>query len=316
MPRAVEATGVSDTPEASSSTAQVKKAAPKLTQGACIEQLEAQLQGLLDSHTQIRAQLQQACEQSNHLQQRLLQGGDRSRATTVDPETRQVIKSFSLKLPAFDGTTKNVEVFCTECEDHFETTNRPLDDHEKIIQIGFALRNAPRDWYRLYHSLPEAEHPAFLKSYSLFKKEFQTTWGDPDAQAVYEREFDNLRQVTSVTDYAKNFHRLIALLHYSKHANPLLVHHFYSGLHDNIKDKVTQEGKASTLDALVEQATRWDIRLQACKEEKSNEPSSAATAITKTTMFKCSTRPASATSTSVPVTDTKTTTVSSTCTTA
>jgi hypothetical protein len=45
----------------------------------------------------------------------------------------------------------------------------------------------------------------------------------------------------------------------------------YAGLRDNIKVKVTQEGKALTLDALIEPATRWDIRLASRRGEETND---------------------------------------------
>lgn len=64
---------------------------------------------------------------------------------------------------------------------------------------------------------------------------------------------------------------LITLLRCSKHSNPLLLRVLYAGLRDNIKVKVTQEGKALTLDALIEPATRWDIRLASRRGEETND---------------------------------------------
>jgi hypothetical protein len=215
---------------------------------------------LAEENTQFKAQARQGSASSSI--------GARSRDSegNVRPS---VPKAFDLKILPFEGNSKDVEGFFADSEDHFNSCSRPLTDHEKNIQVGFALRHHPRDWYQVYQRLPQAERPSFLSRYEAFRKEFKVTWGDPDCQATAEREFTNLCQVTSVTSYAKDFHCPVAVLKYPKvEAQLLLSAKFYDSLKDKIKDHISHEGREHDLDAIITQATRWDTWLQARRVEK------------------------------------------------
>jgi hypothetical protein len=73
-----------------------------------------------------------------------------------------------------------------------------------------------------------------------------------------------LRHTTSVANYASEFQAVAALLQYNDAALRGL---FYTGLKPEIKDAIVTMGKASTLNALIDQSVAYDQRHSLHRQE-------------------------------------------------
>jgi hypothetical protein len=146
----------------------------------------------------------------------ILQADPAALQPTVTPVSRLKIKDPDV----WSGKRSTLPAFLTSCRVKFLIEKHNFTD--EISQIGYAgsfLNGAPADWWHgLFHRYEEAvdkgdnAYPVELTSFVEFSRTLSASFGDPDLTGTMEQKLRNLRQTSSVADYATEFQPITGYL--------------------------------------------------------------------------------------------------------
>ena len=192
-------------------------------------------------------------------------------------ETSLKQPSASITLPAnepdiadaefFSGERHKLSNFLSQCRLKFwGQSSRFRTESSKIMYAGSRLRGVAYSWFepildsRNNNPLPE------LQSFERFTESLTAMYGITDQKATAERQITECHQVSSAAAYAAEFRRLQGLISWNDSA---LCHQFYTGLKENVKDKLAETERPATLTELIASAVRIDNRFHERRLEKS-----------------------------------------------
>ena len=173
--------------------------------------------------------------------------------------------------PEFSGKVSEFRNFMAQCTLTFHMCpNTYVTDEQKVLFIISLFRGSALTWAR---DIPEQpDHPLRL-DYSAFKKALSNLYLDRNLKAASEDKLSHLKQTKSAAAYAVEFQSTVAPLGLNNDAECLF---FYLGLKPEIKDDLATVGRATTLNALIDQVVGIDQRKhQRRLEEKKSSPSSS-----------------------------------------
>lgn len=177
------------------------------------------------------------------------------------------------KPPEFSGKVSEFRNFMAQCTLTFHMCpNTYVTDEQKVLFIVSLLRGPALTWAR---DIPEQPDHPLRKDYPAFKKALSNLYLDRNLKASCEDKLSRLRQTKSAAAYAVEFQSTVAPLGLNDDAECLF---FYLGLKPEIKDDLATVGRATTLNALIDQAVGIDQRKhQRRLEEKKSNSSSTST---------------------------------------
>jgi len=166
----------------------------------------------------------------------------------------------------FDGSRHLLRNFIAQIKLVIQAQpSRFATERQKVIFAATFLRGPAFSWLQPYlESLDEVE---MLNNLTLFFKELQNVFGDPDKVATAERQLCKLKQTRSVANYATDFHRLSALTQWN---DPALCYQFYEGLKNDVKDELSRTDRPKDLAGLIALAVKVDTRIYERHLEKYN----------------------------------------------
>ena len=139
----------------------------------------------------------------------------------------------------FDGSTKSLNGFLTECELVFELQpSRFGNDRTKINYMISLLRGTPLEAIRPY--ITSTIKPSFLLNFDEFILRLKLNYGDPDETGTARRKLKSLRQTTSASAYFAEFQQYIAVLQWVD--GDMIVDRAIDGLKPNLKDEIARTG--------------------------------------------------------------------------
>jgi hypothetical protein len=146
-----------------------------------------------------------------------------------------------------------------------------IDEISKIGYAGSFLNGTPADWWHgLFHRYEEAvdkgdsAYPVELTSFAEFSRALTTSFGDPDLTGTMERKLRNLRQTSSVADYATEFQRIAGYLTTAGWSDRPLLSNYRANLKDNIKRSLVHEKPFPTT---LREMIAASIRIDNCEYE-------------------------------------------------
>jgi hypothetical protein len=192
-------------------------------------------------------------------------------------------------VPKFKGNTKDHRRFLTKLNMVFALSPATFStDEKKILFAGKRMEGAAEEWFdgvMLVSLLPDITDPAVVSA-----KAVMTNWDafiqafrifeDPQLQQHLEDELDALKQTGSAANYAASFRAIAYQLPVNDYTRAT---RFYKGLKDDVKDRICEEGRATTFDLLVMQATGIDARLFARRQEQKRNNNNSKQSLTSTT---------------------------------
>ena len=174
--------------------------------------------------------------------------------------------------PEFSGKVSEFRNFMAQCTlTFYMCPNTYVEDEQKVLFIVSRLRGPALTWAR---DIPEQPDHPLRHDYPAFKKALSNLYLDRNLKAACEDKLSHLRQTKSAAAYAVEFQSTVAPLGLNNDAECLF---FYLGLKSEIKDDLATVGRATTLNALIDQAVGIDQRKhqRRLEEKKSNPPSSS-----------------------------------------
>jgi len=168
------------------------------------------------------------------------------------------------KPPYFDGKPSELTDFLTHLHVFFLTqpTKYP-DDTSRCLAASLFLRGNAYKW--IQPSLLQFPLPPHLTDYPTFVANLKATFADPNEQLTAARSLQTLRQQTSVSAYVAEFSRLSAIVGWQ---DDVLLHLFYQGLKDEVKDQLALADRPDTLPAIKAAALRADYRIMERRAER------------------------------------------------
>jgi len=187
-------------------------------------------------------------------------------ANPADPQPAVIISRPKIKDPdVWSGTRSTLPGFLTSCKVKFM-----IEEHnftKEIYKIGYAgsfLGGTPAVWWcTLFQRYEKAvdSPPVELTSFTEFSRALTEYFGDPDLTGTMERELRNLRQTSSVADYAAEFQYIAGYLTTAGWGDRPLLSTYRANLKDNIKDALVHEKPfPTTLLEMVAASIRIDNR--------------------------------------------------------
>ena len=179
--------------------------------------------------------------------------------------------------PFYGSDPRKLRPFIAGCEGIFRARPRtfitsPDADLHRVNYALTLLRGSALQWFEPY--LLEGTNvppPVFMTNWDLFVSELVQHFGAANPSADARRELDNLRMKSEqrLRVYDVEFHRLGALAQYDEIA---LLHRYYSGLPDRIKDTLALLPPAANLAQLRTTAQNVDNRHWERQAEKKSNP--------------------------------------------
>jgi hypothetical protein len=171
----------------------------------------------------------------------------------------------------FRGDRLQLQNFISQCQLKFaEEPSKFTNEKIKILFAGGRLRGEAYSWFQPLLTASETSTPKEFVSFKAFCDALTTIYGDPNLEITSERELRQLRQTTSVSAYIAEFARI---RQYVSHNEAALRDQFYYGLRDNVKDKLANSPRPTTLVELMAAATAHDSRIhERLLERKANQP--------------------------------------------
>jgi len=168
------------------------------------------------------------------------------------------------KPPFFDGKPSDLTGFLTHLHVYFLAQPNKFPDHtSRCLTAALFLRGNAYKW--IQPSLLEVPLPPHLTDYPTFVNQLKATFADPNEELTAARSLQSLRQQTSVSAYVAEFSRLAAIVGWQD--EPLL-HLFYHGLKDDVKDQLALADRPDTLPSLKTAALRADYRIMERRAER------------------------------------------------
>jgi hypothetical protein len=183
----------------------------------------------------------------------------------VNPSTTS--SKLKIKNPdVWSGTRTTLPRFLASCRSKFMVEEYNFtSEFKKVVFAGSYLGGSPADWWdTLFQKYEESQAkgidpPSEFTSFAAFAQSLTMSYGDPDLKGTMERRLYNLRQTSSVANYAAEF-QLIAGYLTGWNDEPFL---FLYKLHlkENVKDALVHEKPyPKTLLEMVAATIRLDNR--------------------------------------------------------
>ena len=173
----------------------------------------------------------------------------------------------------FDGSRHKTKVFTSQLKLYFLAKKSQFPDYiSKITYACSLLREEAFSWFQTLQEDPTSPFPSNFQNYANFEEMLTSHFGDGNTREMAEKNILNLRQSTSVSEYANKFKLLSAQVDWNDSA---LCCHFYRGLKDRIKDEITKFERPKILKDLIDISIRIDNRLYERfleKKSPSSEP--------------------------------------------
>jgi hypothetical protein len=196
-------------------------------------------------------------------------------ADPAEPAALQLtvtISRLKIKDPdVWSGKRSTLPGFLTSCRVKFMLEKHNFTD--EISKIGYAgsfLNGTPADWWHgLFHRYEEAvdkdcAYPVEFKSFVEFSRALTASFGDPDMTGTMERKLRNLRQTSSVADYATEFQRIAGYPPTAGWSDRPLLSNYRANLKDNIKKSLVHEKPFPTT---LREMIAASIRIDNCEYE-------------------------------------------------
>ena len=185
----------------------------------------------------------------------------------------------------FDGTNpKKLRTFLVQCE--LVCSNWPKAfwlDRAKITFAQSYLKGMALEWFEpdLLDTSDPANHLCWMDNWIAFVAELQSTFSPHNPVADAEHQLDHLQMKDGhrVMRYIVDFNRLASQV--QGYGDGALQHYFYTGLPDQIKDKLSRIGKPWTLDGLCALSQEIDVHYWEHKDELAHSSKSQSTSSPK-----------------------------------
>ena len=168
----------------------------------------------------------------------------------------------------FSGKHSEFLSFMTQCEAIFKMcpSSYPNDEY-KVLFIITNLDGSALRWAQ--DIFAKDDHP-YRKDYQVFRNALFSLYDNHTYRQDAEDRLLSLKQTKSASTYAVEFQTLAAALKFN---NDALCSMFFKGLKPTVKTAIMQQGRATTLDGLRDQAVRFDqhqhrMRVEEAKESK------------------------------------------------
>ena len=171
-----------------------------------------------------------------------------------------------------------------QCELNFQDLPQAFaQDHTKVTFAQSYLKGIALEWFEpdlLFMDDPVLR-PFWMENYKEFVLELQTNFGPHDPVGDVEHQLDHLtmKDGQRITKYVVEFNRIV--MQVWGYGEGALWHHFYNGLPDHIKDKVSHVGKPPTLSKLHSLAQLIDAHYWECKSEINHQAKPSTTPSSK-----------------------------------
>ncbi|CDO78214.1 hypothetical protein BN946_scf184887.g2 [Trametes cinnabarina] len=177
------------------------------------------------------------------------------------------------ELDQFDGSDPNkLRLFFAQLELVFKAHPRTFKSDEKKVTYAISfLKGTALQWFEPYLLEGATDNPPlFMSSYKAFQDELRANFGPYDASRAAEHELMNLRMTENqrIAKYITQFTRLATQVRWG---NAPLRYRFYDGLPNRLKDRISEVGKPTTLNALRDLAQSIDNRYWERKAEQARE---------------------------------------------
>lgn len=176
----------------------------------------------------------------------------------------------------FDGNQSRLEGFKLQVQLYFHFNSAQFgSEADKVLYASSYLRGRAargfrpylKDWLGNQEEGAEArtETKQIFHDYDHFEIKLEELFGIPNEAVHADRHIRRLRQTTSVSIYASDFHGYSADLEWNDAA---LRSQFYLGLKDGVKTELYRTGQTATLAQMVKAAIEIDDRLQDLKQDR------------------------------------------------
>jgi len=174
--------------------------------------------------------------------------------------------SFKVAQPdLYYGDRKKLREFLSQVQLNFMFHPQSVDTPaKKIIYAATYLRGAAHDWFEPYMKdqlengdQVRPETIQIFQSFENFKVKINQVYGDTDTKKEAEQELLRLRQKSSASKYASDFHQLSSRVTWHDSAFAAV---FYTGLKDSVKDELARIDRPEELQPLIELAIKIDNR--------------------------------------------------------
>ncbi|KAK4698190.1 hypothetical protein P7C70_g8098, partial [Phenoliferia sp. Uapishka_3] len=157
-----------------------------------------------------------------------------------------------------EGSKTKVRNFISQCDLYFRLQpERFSSETSKVYFAASYLCGNAYNWIETYVTASDAEllrpSNSWFLTWAGFQRKLQTTFGDPDLKASNARKLTTLHQSTGVPVYTAEFKRLAFTLDWNDNA---LLHHYYQGLKDSVKDVLAREDLPTNLESMIASAER------------------------------------------------------------
>ena len=175
----------------------------------------------------------------------------------------------------FGGKSSEFLSFMTQCEINFLMCPKTYaKDEKKVLFIITNLEDPALQWAREIFINPK--HP-YRTNYEAFSKALYSLYDNHTYHQDAEDRLLSLKQMKSATTYAVEFQTLSAPLDWNDNA---LCGLFFKNLKPTVKNSIMQQGRATTFEALRDQAIHFDQfqhrqRVEEAKEDKIAKPHSS-----------------------------------------
>ena len=147
------------------------------------------------------------------------------------------------KLDQFDGTDPHkLRTFLVQCELNFQDRSKAfVKDCAKVTFVQSYLKGMALEWFELDLLQMEdpALNPAWMNDFKEFILELQTNFGPhyPVGDAEHQLDHLSMKDGQRINKYVVEFNQIA--LQVRGYGEGALRHHFYNGLPDQIKDKIS-----------------------------------------------------------------------------
>lgn len=246
---------------------------------ARLNDLEAQKQHSDSLISEARKAFDEASGRIKQLEAELEQERKASPAT---PTHVAFSKDGKISDPAhFTGKKEAASGFLIKVDQVLEVRqNQYKTDALKIAYVTNLLEGDAWKWYEPHARLPADQRPDWVKSWSLFRKEFESAFSVAEVKESARRKLKVLRQTSSVSAYASQFRLLVYNLDWTDETKRQT---FFDGLNNDVKDKILSPNKFDTFENLVKEASIIDGLLYSRRiDSRPNNPSSVRVTYSRT----------------------------------
>ena len=172
----------------------------------------------------------------------------------------------------YEGGARGLERFLSQCQVYFFLKKADFHNElERILFAGSHLRGPAADWFTPFirdmargdQARPETKQ--MMKDYSKFEQALEQLYGNRDKTRTAIRQITQLKQAGSASQYTATFRRLAAETGWDDSA---LLHMYYMGLKDGVKDELARMDRPRSLDQLIDRAIGIDERIYERRMER------------------------------------------------